>query len=49
MSDNPHYVQRTEIVKVKKDEGKIKRWVVNPVVKLAQWEVKDSKKSRVEA
>ena len=47
MSDN--YEQRTVIVKNKRDEGKIKRWVVTPMQKLASFEVKDSKKDRVSA
>ena len=47
MSDN--YEQRTVIVKNKRDEGKVKRWVVNPVMKVASFEVKDPKKDRVSA
>ena len=47
--EHPHYVQRTEIVKVKRDENKLKRWVVNPVKNLMTWEIKDSKKDRVSA
>lgn len=49
MPDDDHYVQRTEIVKTKKDGNKINRWVVQPIKKLAEWEVKDPKRSRVEA
>ena len=48
MSDE-HYQTRTVITKNKRDEGKIKRWVVNPVMKVASFEVKDSKKDRVSA
>ena len=43
------FEQRTMIVKHKRDEGKLKRWVVNPVKKLASWETKDTKRARVEA
>ena len=43
------YEQRTVIVKHRKDEGKVKRWVVNPIEKIAKWEVKDSKQKRVSA
>ena len=47
MSDG--YEQRTVVVKHKKEEGKVKRWVVNPVLSVARWENKDSKKDRVSA
>ena len=48
MSDE-QYSTRTVIVKNKKDEGKLKRWVVQPMKKLAEWKVEDPKRSRVEA
>jgi len=50
MSDEPkdQYVQRTVIVKRKKEEGKLKRFTT-PIRKLMEWEIKDPKKSRVEA
>jgi hypothetical protein len=44
-----HYVQRTEIVKTKRDQNKLQRWVVTPMKNLMQWEIKDSKKDRVSA
>ena len=47
MSDN--YEQRTVIVKNKRDDGKLKRWVVNPVMKVAEFKVKDPKKDRLTA
>ena len=44
------YVQRTVQVKHKKDEGKIKRWVVNPIVGIAKWKVdEEPKRKRVSA
>jgi hypothetical protein len=49
MGDENTYVQRTVEVKHKKEGGKVNRWIVQPMKKLATWEVKDSKKSRVEA
>ena len=47
MGDN--YEQRTIITKNKRDEGKLQRWVVSPVKRLASFEVKDKKRDRVEA
>ncbi|MDE1824357.1 MAG: hypothetical protein KGH74_03590 [Candidatus Micrarchaeota archaeon] len=45
----PEYEQRTVIVKHKKDEGKIKRWIINPVERVAGIGGKDHKAKRVEA
>ena len=45
------YVQRTVVVKNRKDEGKIKRWVVTPLTNLAKWKIDDkqAKADRVSA
>ena len=43
------FEQRTVVVKHKKDEGKLKRWILNPVGRFASWEVKDKKKDRMSA
>lgn len=48
MSDQGN-VERHIVIKQKKDEGKVKRWIVNPVVKLAKWDMNDPKKDRVSA
>lgn len=43
------YVQRTVIVKHKRDEGKVKRFVVNPVKRVLGSTTEDKKKERVAA
>ena len=45
---SPHYLQRTEIVKVKRDQSKLKRFA-GGMKKFMEWKVNDPKKSRVEA
>ena len=48
---NPDYSERRIIVqdKHKKDEGKLRRFVVNPMRGLMNFEVKDKKKERLTA
>ena len=44
----PKYLQRTEIVKVKRDQSKLKRFA-GGIKRFMEWKVDDPKKSRVEA
>ena len=50
MSDDGFKEQRfITVTKHKKEEGKLKRFVVNPIKGLASWEIKDKKKDRLTA
>ena len=45
MADEKYH---TEIKRVP-NEGKVKRWMVNPIKRLATWKIEDPKKDRVSA
>ena len=50
MSNDDFKEQRfITVTKHKKEEGKLKRFVVNPIKGLASWEIKDKKKDRLTA
>lgn len=37
------------VTKHKKEEGKLKRFIITPLKNLAEWEIKDPKKNRLTA
>ena len=49
MGDDYQEVRNIRVVKRQPQDGKVKRWFVNPAVKLAKWKVDDPKKERVSA